>query len=94
MNPYKDEPMSTHGGQPSDSHLHLDPAIRPQDTENAPVATGGDACERALTLLGNLQCHQAGLSAGASLAWERAAFGEVFTHPEPRLRIRRFLDRD
>ena len=49
------------------------------------------ACERALILLGNLQSHQARLARSPALAWERAAFAEAFNHPEPGLRIRRFL---
>ena len=53
-----------------------------------------DACERALTLLGNLQARQAGLPRPAALAWERAAFAEVFDHPEPSQRIQRFLEGD
>ena len=85
--------MSTPGGQPSDSHIHLDPAIRPQDNANPLVATGIDACERAMVLLGNLQHDQEGLPRSAALAWERAAFIEVFDHPEPGRRIRRFLEK-
>ena len=86
--------MSTPGGQPSDSHIHLDPAIHAQDSANALVATGFNACERALVLLGNLQRRQAGLPRPAALAWERAAFCEAFDHEGPRARIRRFLDKD
>jgi hypothetical protein len=86
--------MSTPEGQPSDSHIHLDPAIQAQDSANAHVATGFNACERALSLLGNLQRRQAGLPRSPALAWERAAFAEAFDHPEPGRRIRRFLDKD
>lgn len=86
--------MSTPGGQPSDSHIHLDPAIRAQDSANDLVATGFIACERALSLLGNLQRRQAGLPRAAALAWERAVFAEAFDHPGPAQRIRRFLDKD
>jgi hypothetical protein len=57
------------------------------------VTTGFDACERAISLLGNLQRRQDGLSRPAALAWERAAFAEVFDHPEPGRRIRRFLEK-
>jgi hypothetical protein len=53
-----------------------------------------EACERALDLLGKLQKRQAGLPRPAALAWERSAFGEVFDHPEPSQRIRRFLEVD
>jgi hypothetical protein len=67
--------------------------IHPQDSGNPLVATGFDACERALFLLGNLQHQQQDLPHGSALAWERAAFCEVFDHPEPGLRIRRFLDK-
>ena len=93
MNPYTHGPMSAPGGQSSDSHIHMDPAIRPQDNGNPHVATGIDACERALELLGNLQRQQRNLPRAAALAWERAAFCEVFNHPEPGHRIRRFLDK-
>lgn len=93
MNPPRPGPMSIPGGRPSDSHIHLDPAIRPQDSGNPPVETGFDACERAVSLLGNLQRHQEGLPRSAALAWERAAFAEVFDHPEPGWRIRRFLQK-
>ena len=85
--------MSAQPGQPSDSHLHLDPAIHPQDSGNAFVSTGFAAGQRALGLLENLQRQQAELARTAALAWERAAFCEVFDHPEPGLRIRRFLDK-
>jgi len=85
--------MSAHEGQPSDSHIHLDPAIQAQNNRNPLVATGFDGCERALFLLGNLQGFQTGLSRPAALAWERAAFAEVFGHPEPGRRIRHFLDK-
>jgi hypothetical protein len=44
-------------------------------------------------MLRELQDHQQGLSRGPALAWERAAFSEVFNHPDPGLRIRRFLDK-
>jgi hypothetical protein len=83
--------MSAQEGQSSDSHIHTDPAIHPQDSANPHVATDFAACERALSLLGNLQGVQAGLARPAALAWERAAFAEAFDHPEPGLRIRRFL---
>jgi hypothetical protein len=46
-----------------------------------------------MALLGNLQRQQEGLSRPAALAWERAAFIEVFDHPEPGQRIRRFLEK-
>jgi hypothetical protein len=71
----------------------MDPAIRPQDSGNPLVATGFDACDRAFSLLENLQRHQRNLTRGSALAWERAAFCEVFDHPEPALRISRFLDK-
>ncbi len=89
--------MPTPGGQPSDIHIHLDPAIRSQGTGSlspTPLqVSDSGACERALVLLGNLQARQAGLARPAALAWERAAFAEVFDHPEPGRRIRRFLDK-
>ncbi len=89
--------MPAPGGQPSEFHIHLDPAIRSQNNgrgvaEPVPDPVSG-ACERALELLGNLQARQAGLSRSAALAWERAAFAEAFDHPEPGRRIRRFLDK-
>ena len=65
MNPYTRGPMSAPGGQSSDSHIHMDPAIHPKDS----------------------------LPRTAALAWERVAFAKVFDHPEPGLRIRRFLDK-
>lgn len=85
--------MSAPGGQPSDSHIHLDPAIQAQDSGNAHVATGFPACERALFLLGNLQARQEGLPRPAALAWERAAFAEVFDEDGPGQRIRSFLEK-
>jgi hypothetical protein len=85
--------MSTPGEQPSDSHIHLDPAIQAQNNGNPLVATASDACERALVLLENLQAHQHGLPRIPALAWERAAFAEVFDHSEPGRRIRRFLEK-
>ncbi len=89
--------MSAPGGQPSEFHIHLDPAIRSQGNGNPPPGpvpgSESGACERALALLGNLQARQAGLPRPPALAWERAAFGEVFDHPEPGQRIRRFLDK-
>jgi hypothetical protein len=57
------------------------------------VADTGDDCARALALLAHLRHHQDGLPRPAALAWERAAFGEAFDHPEPGLRIRRFLEK-
>lgn len=83
--------MSAPGGQPSDSRIHLDPAIQAQDNGNELVATGFPACERALFLLENLQARQEGLPRPAALAWERAAFAEVFDHAGPGERIRSFL---
>ncbi|HEX4845069.1 MAG TPA: hypothetical protein VFV26_02550 [Geothrix sp.] len=53
--------------------------------------TGFPACERALFLLENLQAHQERLPRPAALAWERAAFAEVFDHAGPGERIRSFL---
>jgi hypothetical protein len=44
-------------------------------------------------MLSDLQVHQQGLPRSAALAWERAVFSEVFDHPDPGLRIRRFLDK-
>lgn len=83
--------MSTPGKQPSDSNIHLDPAIRPQTSGNLLEAGGFDACQRALGLLERLHRHQECLPRPAALAWERTAFSETFDHPEPGRRIRRFL---
>ncbi|BDU70654.1 hypothetical protein GETHOR_27550 [Geothrix oryzae] len=85
--------MSIPGGRSSDSHIHLDPAIQAQDSPNALVATGFPVQERALALLQTLRRRQAGTVRAAALAWERAAFAEVFDHPEPGQRIRRFLEK-
>jgi hypothetical protein len=93
MNPSRPGPMSAPEGQPSDSRIRQDPAIHPQDSGNQLVATGLDARERALVLLKNLLHHQAGLRRTQALAWERAAFSEVFDHSEPGIRIRQFLDK-
>ncbi|WP_291270274.1 hypothetical protein [Geothrix sp.] len=57
------------------------------------MATGFPVQERALALLGALRHRQAGTARAAALAWERAAFTEVFDHPEPGQRIRRFLEK-
>ncbi|HJW73819.1 MAG TPA: hypothetical protein VJ486_13410 [Geothrix sp.] len=83
--------MSAPGGQPSDSHIHLDPAIHPQDSENLLVGTGIDASQRALSLLGRLQSRQTRLPRSAALAWERAVFAEAFDHAGPKERIQAFL---
>jgi hypothetical protein len=85
--------MPAPGGQPSDSHIHMDPAIRPQDNENPLVGTGIDACQRALFLLAELQTHQTGLCRSAALAWERRAFAQAFEQGGPRERIRAFLEK-
>jgi len=88
-----DEPMSAPQGQPSDSHIHLDPAIRPQDSRTPRVETGFPACERALFLLGELQTHQEQVPRCGALAWERAVFAEAFDHEGPGERIRSFLEK-
>ena len=93
MNPSRPGPMSAPEGQPSDSRIRQDPAIRHQDSGKQLVATGLDARERALVLLKNLLGHQTGLRRTQALAWERAAFSEVFDHSEPGIRIRQFLDK-
>ena len=85
--------MSAPGGQPSDSRIHSDPAIHPKLTRNATVATGVDASLRVLNALCELQVRQSVMPRGPALAWERAAFAEVFDHPDPALRIRQFLDK-
>jgi hypothetical protein len=85
--------MSTPEEQPPDSHIHLDPAIRPQDSEKHSVGTGIDATRRALALLARLQAQQAGLDRSAALAWERAVFAEAFEQKGPRERIRAFLEK-
>lgn len=93
MNLNKDGPMSTPQGQPSDSHIHLDPAIRPQHSRIPRVETGFPACERALFLLGDLQAHQEQVARPGALAWERAVFAEAFDHEGPGERIRSFLEK-
>jgi hypothetical protein len=93
MNANKNKPMSAPRGQPSDSHIHLDPAIQGQDTGTSLVGTGFSASERALFLLANLQRHQEKVPRPAALAWERAAFAEVFDHDGPGERIRHFLEK-
>jgi hypothetical protein len=85
--------MSNPEGLPSDSHIRLDPAIHSQGSGKQCVATEVDARERALVFLEDLQRHQGNLQRNPALAWERAAFAEVFDHSEPGLRIRRFLDK-
>jgi hypothetical protein len=85
--------MPNPGGRLSDSHIRLDPAIRPELTRNATVETGVDASLRVLNALDDLQARQSVMPRGPALALERAAFAEVFNHPEPGLRIRRFLDK-
>ncbi len=80
-------------GWPSDSHIRLDPAIHPESTRKATVATGVDASLRVLNALEDLRARQSVMPRGPALALERAAFAEVFNHPDPRLRIRRFLDK-
>ena len=57
------------------------------------MAIAFDACERALSLLENLQGHQAGMARPGALAWERAAFAEAFDHQGPGERIRTFLEK-
>jgi len=69
----------------------LDPVILDQGSTDPHVATAFLACDRALALLEDLRRNQAGLPRPAALAWERAAFSEVFDHPEPSRRIQSFL---
>ena len=88
------KPTSAPRGQSSDSHVHLDPAIHTQGSATPGVDTAFPAGERALFLLEDLRTHQERLPRPAALAWERAVFAEVFDHPGPGLRIRRFLDKD
>ena len=83
--------MTAPGEQPTDSRIHLDPAIRVQDSGTSVVTTGLHASLRSLNMLRDLQDHQRDLPRNPSLAWERAAFSEVLGHPDPGLRIRRFL---
>ena len=85
--------MPNPGGRPSDSRIRLDPAIHPKLTRNATVATGVDASLRALNALDDLLARQSVMSREPALALERASFAECFDHPEPGLRIRRFLDK-
>jgi hypothetical protein len=85
--------MSAPKEQPTDSRIRMDPAIRPQHSGNPVVTTGFHASLRSLNMLCDLQGHQCGLPRNPALAWERVAFAEVFDHPDPGLRIRRFLDK-
>ncbi|WP_306590915.1 hypothetical protein [Geothrix sp. 21YS21S-4] len=55
------------------------------------MATGFNTSPTAISRLDDLQVRQDGLPRLAALAWERAAFAEVFDRPEPGERIRRFL---
>jgi hypothetical protein len=71
----------------------LDPAIQAQDTGNPLVTTGVSVPERALSLLGDLQRHQERVPRSGALAWERAAFAEVFDHDGPGECIRGFLEK-
>ena len=91
MIPTENGPMSNPGGRSSGSHIHLDPAIQAKNSTNQLVATAFNACERAITILENLDKWQAGLPRRPALAWERAAFCKVFDHPEPGRRIQSFL---
>lgn len=85
--------MSNPNGRSSGSHIHLDPAIQKEDSTNSLVAKAVNASERAITIFENLDKQQTGLSRSLALAWERAAFCDVFDHPEPGTRIRRFLEK-
>ena len=87
------EPMTTPLGQASDSLVDVDAVIQSQDTGTPSVATTFPPCGRAFFLLDGLQARQGGLCRSAALAWERAAFAEVFDHPDPGQRIRRFLEK-
>jgi hypothetical protein len=71
----------------------MDPAIHSQDSEKLFMATAIDARQRALFLLGELQALQASLPRSSALAWERAAFAEVFLDSAPRRQIQSFLQR-
>lgn len=93
MNPTRHGPMSYPGGRSSGYHIHLDPAIHPQDSRNPCLATGLDATQRALAFLEILQQRQSGLRRPTALAWERVVFAEVFDHPDPGRTISRFLDK-
>jgi hypothetical protein len=93
MNPARPEPAPAPEGQPSDSRTHNDPEKRDQATGSGAEKTDSQACQRALFLLESLHRHQEYLPRSAALSWERAAFSEVFDHPEPGLRIRRFLEK-
>ncbi len=57
----------------------------------AEPGTSNTGESRALQLLASTREAQDGLPRSAALAWERAAFSEVFLHPEPGQRIRAFL---
>lgn len=46
---------------------------------------------RALALLSATRVLQRGLPRAAALAWERAAFAEAFSDPEPARRVQAFL---
>lgn len=70
-----------------------EPQVAPPSEGPAPGSGGREIPSRALDALQELQATQRGLPRGAALAWERAAFSAVFDHPEPGLRIRRFLEK-
>jgi hypothetical protein len=71
----------------------MDPmAVPRQDTSPGVAPVGTNPELRALELLAALREEQAGLPRGAALAWERAAFREVFLGPGPAQRIRAFLE--
>lgn len=85
--------MSNPKGRSSGSHIHLDPAIQKENSTNSHVAKAVNASGRAITIFENLDIQQTGLPRCLALAWERAAFCEVFDDPEPGRRIRRFLEK-
>lgn len=67
-------------------------AVHGQDTPSGGGEAPADPQARALALLADLRAEQAGLSRGAALAWERAAFREAFLEAGPGQRIRAFLE--
>jgi len=81
--------------------MNPQPPKSPPPEPPAPTPSGGsvpgplgqEAPVRALAALQELQAMQRALPRGPALAWERAAFSAVFDHPDPGLRIRRFLEK-
>ena len=75
-----------HAPSAANNHLQLNP-----ENLEKPARMGAP---RALRLLSDLHIVQAGLPRSAAFAWERAAFAEAFLDPEPRRRVRAFLEQE